>query len=81
MFQQQLHQTRNRFLLAAHHFAGAGELRVEGNQVVGNAIGVYLNTAAPPEISQTTNRIQGNREADLRRGDDQAPASSEGDQP
>jgi parallel beta-helix repeat protein len=59
----------------------AGELHVEGNQVVGNAVGVYLNTAAPPEISQTTNQIEGNREADLRHGDDQALAASEGDQP
>jgi parallel beta-helix repeat protein len=58
-----------------------GELRVEGNQVVGNAVGVYLNTAAPLEISRATNRIEGNREADLRRGADQAPAASEGDQP
>jgi len=59
----------------------AGELQVEGNQVVGNAVGVYLNTAAPLEISRTTNRIEGNREADLRQGADQAPAASEGDQP
>jgi parallel beta-helix repeat protein len=59
----------------------AGELQVEGNQVVGNAVGVYLNTAAPPEISRTTNRIEGNREADLRQGEEQALAASEGDQP
>jgi parallel beta-helix repeat protein len=59
----------------------AGELRVEGNHVVGNAVGVYLNIASPPEISQTSNRIEGNREADLRRGDDQALSASEGEQP
>jgi parallel beta-helix repeat protein len=59
----------------------AGELQVEGNQVVGNAVGVYLNTAAPPEISRTSNRIEGNHEADLRQGEEQALAASEGDQP
>ncbi|MEP7189098.1 MAG: right-handed parallel beta-helix repeat-containing protein, partial [Roseiflexaceae bacterium] len=59
----------------------AGELSVEGNHVVGNAVGVYLNTATPPEISQITNRIEGNREADLRHGADQALGASEGDQP
>ena len=59
----------------------AGDLRVEGNQVVGNAVGVYLNTAAPPEISRTTNRIEGNHEADLRQGSEQAQVASEGDQP
>jgi parallel beta-helix repeat protein len=58
-----------------------GELQVEGNHVVGNAVGVYLNTAAPPEISRTSNRIEGNREADLRQGADQALVASEGDQP
>jgi hypothetical protein len=42
---------------------------------------VYLNTATPPEISRTSNRIEGNREADLRHGTDQASALSEGEQP
>jgi parallel beta-helix repeat protein len=59
----------------------AGELEVEGNEIVGNAVGVYLNRAAPPEISRTTNRIEGNREADLRHAGDNALAASEGDQP
>jgi parallel beta-helix repeat protein len=39
-----------------------------GNQVFGNAVGVYLNVAAPPEISREDNRIYGNREADVRTG-------------
>jgi parallel beta-helix repeat protein len=58
-----------------------GDLRVEGNQVVGNAVGVYLNTAAPLEISRATNRIAGNHEADLRHATGLAQAGSEGDQP
>jgi parallel beta-helix repeat protein len=59
----------------------AGELRAEGNHVVGNAVGVYVNTAAPLEISRATNRIEGNREADLRQATDPAPVAAEGDQP
>jgi hypothetical protein len=42
---------------------------------------VYLNTAAPLEISRATNRIEGNREADLRNAAEQALIASEGDQP
>jgi parallel beta-helix repeat protein len=52
----------------------AGDLTVEGNTVADNAVGVYLNVANAPRISQQANQIQGNREADLRRGPDQAPA-------
>jgi parallel beta-helix repeat protein len=58
-----------------------GKLTVEGNQVAGNTVGVYLNTAVPIEISQQTNQIHSNREADLRRGLDQAPAGTLEDQP
>ncbi|MEO7911594.1 MAG: right-handed parallel beta-helix repeat-containing protein [Roseiflexaceae bacterium] len=59
----------------------AGDLRVEGNHVVGNAVGVYVNTATPLEISRTTNRIEGNHEADLRQGSEQALVASGGVQP
>jgi parallel beta-helix repeat protein len=39
-----------------------------GNQIFGNAVGVYLNVDAPPEISRQDNQIYGNREADVRGG-------------
>jgi parallel beta-helix repeat protein len=57
-----------------------GKLTADGNEVAGNAIGVYLNTASPIEISQQANQIHSNREADLRRGSAQAPASALEDQ-
>jgi parallel beta-helix repeat protein len=57
------------------------EMRFEGNQVSGNAVGVYLNIAQPPEISRSTNRIRDNREADLRRAGEQAQPASEEQQP
>src|SRR6185369_12650475 len=34
----------------------AGDLRAEANRVVGNAVGVFINTAAPQQISQTANQ-------------------------
>jgi parallel beta-helix repeat protein len=53
-----------------------GALTVEGNTVADNAIGVYLNVAGALDISQQTNQIRGNREADLRRGSAQAPVEA-----
>jgi parallel beta-helix repeat protein len=40
-----------------------------GNQIYGNAVGVYLNVDVPPEILRQDNHIYGNREADVRGGD------------
>jgi len=37
-----------------------------GNQILGNAVGVYLNVAQPPEVSREANRIYDNREVDVR---------------
>ncbi len=42
-----------------------GNVIAGGNQVSGNAVGVYLNVAHPPEIPQS-NQISDNREADVR---------------
>lgn len=53
-----------------------GGLTAEGNTVADNAVGVYLNVAGALDISQQTNRIQSNREADLRRGSEQPPADA-----
>ena len=39
-----------------------------GNQIVSNTVGVYLNVVDPPEISRTDNRIENNRDADVRSG-------------
>jgi parallel beta-helix repeat protein len=63
------------------HVKSAGELRVEGNEVAGNQVGIYLNAAQAPEISPATNRVHSNREADLRRADEQASAASEEESP
>ncbi len=41
-----------------------------GNQIFGNAVGVYLNVGDPPDISRTDNRIENNRDADIRNGGD-----------
>jgi parallel beta-helix repeat protein len=57
------------------------DLHIEGNQVVGNAVGVYVNTSLPLEISRTTNRIAGNHEADLQHAAELAQVGSEGDRP
>jgi parallel beta-helix repeat protein len=46
----------------------AGNQIAGGNQVFGNAVGVYLNVSPPPEVSREANRIEGNREADVRTG-------------
>jgi parallel beta-helix repeat protein len=45
-----------------------GNMIAGGNHVFGNAVGVYLNVSQPPEVSQQTNRIYDNREADVRSG-------------
>lgn len=58
-----------------------GKLTAEQNEVAGNTVGVYLNTAGAVEISQQANQIHSNREADLRRGSDQPPAGAMEDQP
>ena len=39
-----------------------------GNQIFGNAIGVYLNTTPAPAVSLDTNRIYDNRDANVRVG-------------
>ena len=39
-----------------------------GNHVFGNSVGVYLNVSTPPVISREDNRIEGNRDADVRSG-------------
>ena len=60
----------------------AGALAASGNEISSNAVGVYLNIANPPEISQQSNRIHDNHTADLQRSADPAPAAaSEEDQP
>jgi parallel beta-helix repeat protein len=58
-----------------------GHASVEGNQIFGNAVGVYVNMTGPLEVSQQSNQIHDNREADLRRGSDTSPATAEGDRP
>src|SRR5262249_14739013 len=40
-----------------------------GNQVFGNAIGIYLNSAPNPDVSLEANHVHDNREANLRVGD------------
>jgi parallel beta-helix repeat protein len=54
-----------------------GGLQLAGNQVTGNVVGVYLNAAKPPQVSQQANQIHGNREADISHGSAQ-PVSSAG---
>jgi parallel beta-helix repeat protein len=39
-----------------------------GNHVFGNSIGVYLSVKRSPEVSREANRIEGNRDADVRSG-------------
>jgi parallel beta-helix repeat protein len=58
-----------------------GQLRVEENEITGNAVGVYVNATLPLAISRATNRIHDNREADLRQAGEQAQVASEGAQP
>jgi parallel beta-helix repeat protein len=57
---------------------GAGQASIEGNRIVGNAIGVYLNLDKPFDVSRQSNQISDNREADLRSGSDASPAGSSG---
>jgi parallel beta-helix repeat protein len=47
------------------HMKSAGNERMAGNQVSGNRIGLYLNVQPVPQISQETNRIERNHEADI----------------
>jgi parallel beta-helix repeat protein len=46
----------------------AGNQIAGGNHVYGNAVGVYLNVSPPPDVSREANRIEGNRDADVRTG-------------
>lgn len=45
-----------------------GNTIADGNHIFGNAVGVYLNISEPQEVSQQTNRIYDNHEADVRAG-------------
>jgi parallel beta-helix repeat protein len=58
-----------------------GDLRIEGNEVTGNMVGVYLNTIRALDIAQAANRIHANREADLRRDNQQTPTGTGDDTP
>ena len=40
-----------------------------GNQVFGNAVGIYLNTSPAPQVSLDTNRVYNNHDANIRTGD------------
>ncbi|MEO7910927.1 MAG: right-handed parallel beta-helix repeat-containing protein [Roseiflexaceae bacterium] len=46
----------------------AGNIIGSGNQVFGNAIGIYLNVTPAPEISLEANRIYDNRDENVRSG-------------
>jgi parallel beta-helix repeat protein len=56
----------------------AGKASIEGNRIVGNAIGVYLNLDQPFDVSRQSNHISDNHEADLRTSVDASPAGSSG---
>jgi parallel beta-helix repeat protein len=43
-----------------------GNTIAAGNEVFSNGVGVYLDVDQPPVVSRQTNRIAGNREADVR---------------
>jgi parallel beta-helix repeat protein len=58
----------------------AGAVAIEGNQVTGNRVGVFLNVANPPDVSEANNQIHGNREGEIGRGATQAPDEPEGEQ-
>ena len=47
----------------------AGNIVASGNQVFGNAIGIYLNVRPAPEVSLDTNRVYNNRDDDVRTGE------------
>jgi parallel beta-helix repeat protein len=50
------------------YIKSAGNQLDQGNQITGNAVGVYLNASPTPQISRDANRIEGNRDADIRTG-------------
>jgi len=54
---------------------------IEGNQIVNNTVGVFLNMEKPFDVSQASNQIHGNREADVRKGAAEAVATGTGGQP
>jgi parallel beta-helix repeat protein len=58
-----------------------GKASIEGNRIVGNAVGVYLNMAEPFDVSRQSNQVVDNREADLRNVGDLPPADSSGIEP
>jgi parallel beta-helix repeat protein len=55
-----------------------GKASIEGNQIVDNAVGIYLNMAQPFEVSRQSNHISGNREADLRTAQANTPSAESG---
>ena len=40
----------------------------DGNEITDNGVGLFLNVVPPPTFSRSTNRIEHNREADVRTG-------------
>jgi parallel beta-helix repeat protein len=44
----------------------AGNIVANGNQVFGNAVGIYLNVIPTPEVSLDTNRVYNNRDDNMR---------------
>jgi parallel beta-helix repeat protein len=46
----------------------AGNAIGDGNQVFGNAVGIYLNAPQPPDISLETNQVYDNSQANIRTG-------------
>jgi parallel beta-helix repeat protein len=58
-----------------------GPATIEGNQIVGNAVGVFLNMEQPFEVSPESNQIHGNRQADVWKGAQAAAAADAGGQP
>jgi parallel beta-helix repeat protein len=51
------------------HVKSAGAVKINDNDVSGNKIGAYLNVEPAPEVAWDANRIEGNREADVRTSD------------
>jgi parallel beta-helix repeat protein len=47
------------------HVKTEGSAKIENNTVAGNTVGVYMNTSRPLPISEQTNRIQDNLEAQV----------------
>jgi parallel beta-helix repeat protein len=52
------------------HVKSAGAVEIDSNQVSGNKIGAYLNVEPAPKVAWETNRIEGNRDAEVRTGDE-----------